>query len=116
MSSGAIALGQNYLKVKKKKLKIEMSQALASIGQIHLTNIYRKMFEKNKIKIGQILISPDDTEKRRRAINIKIISSLKIWIRSKCDSVEKLDLTIDSSSTQLLKGKIKGIFLYFVYF
>ena len=71
VSSGAIALGQNYLKVKKKKLKIEMSQALASIGQIHLTNIYRKMFEKNKIKIGQILISPDDTEQRRRAINVK---------------------------------------------
>ena len=44
VSSGAIALGQNYLKVKKKKLKVEMSQALASIGQIHLTNIYRKMF------------------------------------------------------------------------
>ena len=71
VSSGAIALGQNYLKIKKKKLKIEMSQAIASIGQIHLTNIYRKMFEKNKIKIGQILISPDDTEQRRRAINIK---------------------------------------------
>ena len=71
VSSGAIALGQNYLKVKKKKLKVEMSQALASIGQIHLTNIYREIFEKNKIKIGQILISPDDTEQRRRAINVK---------------------------------------------
>jgi glutamate 5-kinase len=71
VSSGAIALGQNYLKVKKKKLKVEMSQALASIGQIHLTNIYRKMFEKKGIKIGQILISPDDTEQRRRAINVK---------------------------------------------
>ena len=71
VSSGAIALGQNYLKVKKKRLKVEMSQALAAIGQIHLTNIYRKMFEKNRIKIGQILISPDDTEQRRRAINIK---------------------------------------------
>ena len=71
VSSGAIALGQNSLNVKKKKLKIEMSQALASIGQIYLTNIYRKLFEKNKINIGQILISPDDTEQRRRAINIK---------------------------------------------
>ena len=71
VSSGAIALGQNYLKVRKKRIKIEMSQALASIGQIYLTNIYRKMFEKNNIKIGQILISPDDTEQRRRAINIK---------------------------------------------
>ena len=71
VSSGAIALGKSYLKVKQKNIKIEMSQALASIGQIHLTNIYRKIFEKNKIKIGQILISLDDTEQRRRAINAK---------------------------------------------
>ena len=71
VSSGAIALGQSYLKIKQKKLKLEMSQALASIGQIHLTNVYRKMFEKSKVKIGQILISLDDTEQRRRAINAK---------------------------------------------
>ena len=71
VSSGAIALGHSYLKIKQKKLKLEMSQALASIGQIHLTNVYRKLFEKNKIKIGQILISLDDTEQRRRAINAK---------------------------------------------
>ncbi len=71
VSSGAIALGQSYLKIKQKKLKLEMSQALASIGQIHLTNVYRKIFEKSKIKIGQILISLDDTEQRRRAINAK---------------------------------------------
>ena len=71
VSSGAIALGQNHLKVKKRGLKIEMSQALASVGQIHLTNIYKEMFKKKKINIGQILISPDDTEQRRRAINVK---------------------------------------------
>jgi glutamate 5-kinase len=71
VSSGAIALGLSYLKINKKKIKLEMSQAVASIGQIHLTNVYRKIFEKNKIKIGQILISLDDTEQRRRAINAK---------------------------------------------
>tara|TARA_B100000945_G_scaffold296459_1_gene274741 strand:+ start:3183 stop:4280 length:1098 start_codon:yes stop_codon:yes gene_type:complete len=71
VSSGAIALGQGYLKIKQKKLKLEMSQALAAVGQIHLTNVFRKMFEKSKIKIGQILISLDDTEQRRRAINAK---------------------------------------------
>ena len=71
VSSGAIALGRSYLKINKKKIKLEMSQAVASIGQIHLSNIYRKIFDKNKIKIGQILISLDDTEQRRRAINAK---------------------------------------------
>ena len=71
VSSGAIALGQNYLKIKNKKVKLEMSQALASVGQIHLINEFQKIFEKNKIKIGQILITPDDTEQRRRALNAK---------------------------------------------
>ena len=67
VSSGAIALGQNYLKVKKKRIKIEMSQALASVGQIHLTNTYKK-FLKKKNKIGQILISLDDTEQEEERL------------------------------------------------
>jgi glutamate 5-kinase len=71
VSSGAIALGQNYLKIKNKKVKLEMSQAVASVGQIHLINEFQKIFEKNKIKIGQILITPDDTEQRRRALNAR---------------------------------------------
>ena len=71
VSSGAIALGQNYLRIKKKKLKIEMSQAIASVGQIHLANEFQKLFEKHKLKIGQILITPDDTEQRRRALNAR---------------------------------------------
>ena len=71
VSSGAIALGQNYLKIKKKKVKLEMSQAIAAVGQIHLAGEFQKLFDKNKIKTGQILISPDDTEQRRRALNIK---------------------------------------------
>ena len=71
VSSGSIALGQGYLKTKNKKVKLEMSQAIASVGQIHLINEFQKLFEKNKIKIGQILITPDDTEQRRRALNAR---------------------------------------------
>ncbi len=71
VSSGAIALGQSYLKIKKKKIKLEMSQAIASIGQIHLAEEFQKIFEKNNFRVGQILISPDDTEQRKRALNVK---------------------------------------------
>ena len=71
VSSGAIALGQRYLKIKKKKIKLEMSQAIAAVGQIHLAGEFQKLFDKYKIKTGQILISPDDTEQRRRAINVR---------------------------------------------
>ena len=46
VSSGAIALGQKYLKIKKKKIKLEMSQAIAAVGQIHLASEFQKLFEK----------------------------------------------------------------------
>ena len=71
VSSGAIALGQKYLKIKKKKIKLEMRQAIAAIGQIHLASEFQKLFDKFKVKSGQILISPDDTEQRKRALNIR---------------------------------------------
>ena len=71
VSSGAIALGQYYLKIKKKRIKLEMSQAIAAVGQIHLAGEFQKLFDKYKIKTGQILISPDDTEQRRRALNVR---------------------------------------------
>ena len=71
VSSGAIALGCEYLQINKKGLKVDKSQAVASIGQIELMNFYKKTFDKNKIKISQILLTLDDTEQRRRSINAK---------------------------------------------
>ena len=35
-------MGQNYLKIKKKKLQLEMSQAIAAVGQIHLAGEFQK--------------------------------------------------------------------------
>ena len=71
VSSGAIALGCEYLGINKKGLKVDKSQAIASIGQIELMSFYKKIFNKSKIKISQILLTLDDTEQRRRAINAK---------------------------------------------
>jgi len=71
VSSGAIAMGCEHLKIKKNGLKVEKSQAVASIGQIELMNFYKKIFDQNKIKISQILLTLDDTEQRRRSINAR---------------------------------------------
>ena len=71
VSSGAIALGCEYLGINKKGLKVDKSQAIASIGQIELMSFYKKNFNKSKIKISQILLTLDDTEQRRRSINAK---------------------------------------------
>ena len=71
VSSGAIALGCKKLNLKKKNLKLDKSQAIASIGQIELMNLYKKIFSKKKINLSQILLTLEDTEQRRRAINAK---------------------------------------------
>jgi len=71
VSSGAIAMGCEYLKIEKNVLKVDKSQAVASIGQIELMNFYKKTFDKKKIKISQILLTLDDTERRRRSINAR---------------------------------------------
>ena len=71
VSSGAIALGCEYLGIKKNGLKVDKSQAVASIGQIELMDFYKNVFNKNKIKISQILLTLDDTEQRRRSINAR---------------------------------------------
>ncbi len=71
VSSGAIAMGCKKLNIKKKSLKLDKSQAIASIGQIELMNLFSKNFLKSKINISQILLTLEDTEQRRRALNAK---------------------------------------------
>ena len=71
VSSGAIAIGCKKLNLSKKNLKLDKSQAVASIGQIELMNLFSEIFFKFKINISQILITLEDTEQRRRALNAK---------------------------------------------
>ena len=71
VSSGAIALGSKKINYKKTNLKLDKSQAIASIGQIELMNLFSEIFSKVKLNISQILLTLDDTEERRRSINAK---------------------------------------------
>ena len=71
VSSGAIALGCIKMNYNKKKLKLDKSQAVASIGQIELMNLFSKIFLKHKLNISQILLTLEDTEERRRSLNAK---------------------------------------------
>ena len=71
VSSGAIALGCKVMNFSKKNLKLDKSQAIASIGQIELMNLFSQTFTKYKINISQILLTLDDTEERRRSLNAK---------------------------------------------
>ena len=71
VSSGAIALGCKKMNYKNTNLKLDKSQAIASVGQIELMNLFSQTFSKLRINISQILLTLDDTEERRRSINAK---------------------------------------------
>jgi glutamate 5-kinase len=71
VTSGAIALGCKKMNYNKKNLKLDKSQAIASIGQIELMNLFSQIFSKHKLNISQILLTLEDTEERRRSINAK---------------------------------------------
>ena len=71
VSSGAIALGCKKMNYNKANLKLDKSQAIASVGQIELMNLFSQTFSKFKLNISQILLTLDDTEERRRSINAK---------------------------------------------
>ena len=71
VSSGAIALGCKKMNYNKKSIKLDKSQAIASIGQIELMNLFSQTFAKFKLNISQILLTLEDTEERRRSLNAK---------------------------------------------
>ena len=71
VSSGAIALGCIKMNYNNKNLKLDKSQAIASIGQIELMNLFSNTFSKYKLDISQILLTLEDTEVRRRSLNAK---------------------------------------------
>ena len=71
VSSGAIALGRAVAKTPKGALKLDASQATAAIGQIALARAWAEAFAKHAIVAGQILLTLQDTEERRRYLNAR---------------------------------------------
>src|SRR4249919_774546 len=80
VSSGAIALGRSRLKLPRGALKLEESQAAAAVGQIALARIWSEVLGQHGIGAGQILLTLQDTEERRRYLNARsTIAKLLEW-------------------------------------
>jgi glutamate 5-kinase len=71
VSSGAIALGRRMLALPKGPLKLEESQAAAAVGQIALAQAWQQMLGERDIVAGQVLLTLNDTESRRRYLNAR---------------------------------------------
>jgi glutamate 5-kinase len=73
VSSGAVGAGMARLGYSEKPENIANKQACAAVGQIDLMYAYRSAFEKEKITVGQILLSAEDFRDRNRYKNLQNI-------------------------------------------
>ncbi len=71
VSSGAIAVGRRHLGLTGRVLKLEEKQAAAATGQIRLAHAYQEALARHGLTVAQILLTPEDTEARRRHLNAR---------------------------------------------
>ena len=71
VSSGAVALGRRYLGLTRAKLKLDEKQAAAAAGQPQLMRAWEAAFASVGLKTAQVLLTREDTEKRRRWLNAR---------------------------------------------
>ena len=71
VSSGAIALGRRQLNLAKGALRLEEKQAAAAVGQIRLAHAYKELLEEKGVTVAQVLLTLEDSERRRRYLNAR---------------------------------------------
>ncbi|WP_114954817.1 glutamate 5-kinase [Sphingosinicella terrae] len=70
VSSGAVALGRDYLGLKRSP-RLDQKQAAAAAGQTLLMRAWQEALAPHDIPVAQLLLTYDDTERRRRWLNAR---------------------------------------------
>lgn len=71
VSSGAVAAGCAELKLNARPTLLPQLQATAAVGQCALMQIYRDNFLKHEIHTGQVLLTADDLNTRKRFLHAR---------------------------------------------
>ncbi len=71
VSSGAVALGANALKMKPQSALLVQKQAFAAVGQSRLMNIYEQGFARFGLQPAQVLLTEEDFSNRKRYLNLR---------------------------------------------
>src|SRR5436190_3060721 len=71
VSSGAVALGANALKMKPQSALLAQKQAFAAVGQSRLMSIYEQGFAKFGLTAAQVLLTEEDFSNRKRYLNLR---------------------------------------------
>ncbi len=71
VSSGAIAVGANKMRLQQKPQEIKLKQAAAAVGQTELMHLYDKLFGEYNRMVGQILLDNEDIADPVRSKNLR---------------------------------------------
>jgi glutamate 5-kinase len=104
VSSGAVMDGRERLNLQRPNLDIPEKQACAAIGQSSLIRSYERCFEKQGLKVAQILLGHDDLENRKRYLNVRhtleaLLAHGVIPIVNENDSVTVDEIKIGDNDT-----------------
>lgn len=100
VSSGAIAVGANKMRLKSKPKDLRMKQAAAAVGQSELMHLYDKLFSEYGRLVGQILLDNGDIENPVRHENLQntfdaLLENHIIPIVNENDSVSHTEIESD---------------------
>jgi glutamate 5-kinase len=71
VSSGAIALGRRQLDLPRGGCLARLESQRAAVGQIRLAHAYKELLDAHGITVAQILLTLEDSERRRRYLNAR---------------------------------------------
>lgn len=71
VSSGAIAYGMELLGLSRRPRELAKLQACAALGQGKLMRLYEELFSRNGYHTGQLLLTRDGLDDRKRYLNVR---------------------------------------------
>ena len=71
VSSGAIGIGTDTLKLPGKPETVSGRQAAAAVGQVHLMQVYSRLFAEYGYNVAQILLTRDTLDREESKINAR---------------------------------------------
>ncbi|MHB8877729.1 MAG: glutamate 5-kinase [Myxococcaceae bacterium] len=112
VSSGAIALGVERLKLAKRPKDIPGKQACAAVGQSRLMQAYEEAFDRHGRVVAQVLLTHEDVQERRRYLNAKhalerLLEEKVVPIINENDTVSVDEIKFGDNDT--LAGLVAGL-------
>lgn len=120
VSSGAIAMAKQLVKLESKQEDVFVKQALASIGQPHLIHIYQEVFREYGLLTSQCLMSYSDFEKEQSRTNIMntikvLVNNNYIPIINENDTVATDEIKFgDNDKLAALTASLLGVDLFII--